>query len=510
MKNPRSLPVLLGLVLLVAVAAWWMFVIRPQRERAVSVTTTTEAAEPAKAEETREGGEAADADAEGEEGEEHAEGEEGQVELDPEHQEQAKLVIQPAQVRPVRDQLRATGTLTADPDLRVDVTSRASGRILRLHAGLGEAVRAGEPLVELDSLEVAEALVAYRDADLRVGLAETNLARRERLARLGDETRRPLEEAQQESAAARAEVEEARAELEAVRARVNRVRELNREGIASNQQREEAEAAFRAATARMRQAEERRRIAAGRLAREQSVASQDLRVSRDTQEAQSELERARVELAHAREILELYGASPGSGATLVLPAPRSGLVVARPVNEGQAVSADTTLVTLQDTSRLLAWIDLPEDALARVREGMGVRIETPALPGRSFSGTVGQIAPELDPRSRMGRARVDIANPTGVLKSQMYVNATISLASGRDAVMVPAAAIQQVEGRDVVYVAEDAGRFERRTVELGLRDGDWQEVREGLKAGEKVVAQGAFMVRAEDQKEQIGGDDDDD
>ncbi|MEW6279723.1 MAG: efflux RND transporter periplasmic adaptor subunit [Candidatus Eremiobacterota bacterium] len=441
-----------------------------------------------------------------EHGEEHSnEHEEGRVHLTPDQQKDAGVEVAAVQAGQVSTHSEATGTLAPDPDRQIRVGSRVAGRVRRLYARVGDPVAGGDPLAEIDSPELADARASYHNSLVEAELARKNLTRVTRLARVGDEALRDLEETRNEVAMAESELKSAEAELELVQRRSKRVEELFGDGIASGQQREEARAELRQAEARRAQARTALDVARRHRQRESLVLREGLRTSGPVWEAEAALARAEEDLHHRREFLELLGADPDSHHTyVVLEAPRSGVVVERPVSEGESVTAETELYTLLDTARLWLWVQVPEADVQALGGVSRVRLTVSAYPGRVFAGRLTFVDPVVDEHTRSVKARVEVENPDGRLKPNMFASAQLLGPPSEQGVLVPAEALQRVEGQDVVYVAVASDEFERRPVRLGGRQGDRAEVLEGLQPGDRVVVRGAFSVRSVDQKEAMG------
>ncbi len=223
------------------------------------------------------------------------------------------------------------------------------------------------------------------------------------------------------------------------------------------------------------------------------------------------------ELAAARQRLLLLGLSP-EGATklehasqvvseVAVPAPASGTVITRAVNPGQVVSAGQELFVVTDLN--LVWVigDLYEKDFAAVRVGTAASVTIPSTPNTPLRGRVAYIDPRVEPATRTAKVRVEVPNRLGHLKLGMFVTVGFESGGAQRTTMVPRAAVQAVGDRTVVYVPVDGeeGKFTERPVKLGERVGDFFKVLEGLKAGEKVVTEGSFFLRAEATKARSGG-----
>jgi multidrug efflux pump subunit AcrA (membrane-fusion protein) len=184
--------------------------------------------------------------------------------------------------------------------------------------------------------------------------------------------------------------------------------------------------------------------------------------------------------------------------TLTLYAPTGGVVTHLMVRGGMEVEPNDNLYTIADLSRVWVYADVYENELPWVAEGQRGVAELSYLPGRSFEGAVTYVYPFLDPKTRTVRVRFEFDNEHLVLKPEMYANVAIEAGTRPDVVAVPEEAVIRSGRRSLVILARGEGRFEPRTVELGLDSGDgWIEIRGGLQAGETVVTSGQFLIDSE-------------
>ena len=180
-------------------------------------------------------------------------------------------------------------------------------------------------------------------------------------------------------------------------------------------------------------------------------------------------------------------------------APIGGTVIERKVTLGQAVERATDAFKLADTSRVWVTLDLYEKDLFRVHVGQEVEIWTESRPGESFRGKVAFIVPEIDQATRTAKVRLEFANPKGHLEAGQLVTARI-VADDRhetaEVLAVPRSAVEQIEGKTVVFVQTGEG-FERRNVLTGASGGPRIEIRQGLALGDRVAVEGAFLLKSE-------------
>ena len=186
--------------------------------------------------------------------------------------------------------------------------------------------------------------------------------------------------------------------------------------------------------------------------------------------------------------------------TITIYAPTSGIVVAKQVVQGQAFQAGQTLYTLADLSAVWVDVDLRESDIASVREGTSAVLEFASFPGQTFRGRVAYVYPTLEEASRTVRARVVVANGSGLLKPGMYATVLLST-PGRTVLSVPASAIVRTGRRSMVFVDLGAGERGLRLAPQEVETGTWSdtavEVLSGLEPGQRVVTSAQFLLESE-------------
>jgi len=184
--------------------------------------------------------------------------------------------------------------------------------------------------------------------------------------------------------------------------------------------------------------------------------------------------------------------------TLTLYAPSSGVVTQLKVREGMEVGLRNELYTIADLSRVWVYADLYEYEQSWVAVGQRATMKLSYLPGQVFQGEVDYVYPYLEPRTRTQRVRLEMPNPKGLLKPEMFANVTIATDLRRGVLVVPEEAILRSGRRNLAIVALPGGRFLARDVTLGIDSGDgWLEVRDGLSEGERVVTSSQFLIDSE-------------
>jgi RND family efflux transporter MFP subunit len=129
-----------------------------------------------------------------------------------------------------------------------------------------------------------------------------------------------------------------------------------------------------------------------------------------------------------------------------------------------------------------------------------VTITTAAYPGLELRGRVNYIDPQVQAETRTAKVRAEVANGADRLRLGMFVDVSIAGRSTRSVVMVPKTAVQMMGTQSVVFVSTRPGRFAQRTVTPGDTMGSEIAISSGLDAGDMVVAEGAFFLRAERER----------
>jgi cobalt-zinc-cadmium efflux system membrane fusion protein len=337
----------------------------------------------------------------------------------------------PAALTRLAGDIQAVGTVAFHEDHVAVVGPLVSGRISRLAAGVGDRVKRGQVLAEIESSEVGQARADLLAAKARCAAAEANLRRETDLA--------------EKKISSSREQELAHAQWVTEQAGVN------------------------AATMRLR--------AIG-------MTPADI-------EALEALASSADKPAVAREL----------GGRVLVRAPIAGTIIERKVTLGQAVERATDAFKLADSSEVWVSLDLYEKDLARVQVGQPVEVRADARPGEVLRGQVAFIVPVIDEATRTAKVRVAFPNPNGTLNAGQLVTARIigdPKRASAEVLAVPRSAVEQVEGKTVVFVERGGdGGFERRNVITGISGGDRVEIRQGLAPGDRVAADGAFLLKSE-------------
>jgi cobalt-zinc-cadmium efflux system membrane fusion protein len=366
------------------------------------------------------------------------------VEMGVEAQRSAGLKIVEVAEQPLRLVLKATGVVSPDQSRVAHIFPLARGIVNRVQVQLGDRVGRAQPLLEYDNIELGQSIGEYL------------------------KLRGELERLEAQRAVARKSLDRAEALIEV-------------EGISQHE-------------LDMRRSECEQAVAA--------VESQRADIAR----VEEQLHRFGLT---DEEIPRLGGSDHGMHRTAshdTLRAPFSGVITKFNVSPGEVIDREKELFSVVDTSTVWALADIYEKDVGQVGIGMPCRMKVAAFPEEIFAGKITYLSDVLDPASRTAKLRCVVPNRDGRLKLEMFATVEIPLPATRSALGVPPGALQVVENQDVVFVERDAARFEKRVVEPGERSDDWVEIRQGLRAGERVVAEGGFYLKSVLLREQIGGE----
>jgi Cu(I)/Ag(I) efflux system membrane fusion protein len=184
--------------------------------------------------------------------------------------------------------------------------------------------------------------------------------------------------------------------------------------------------------------------------------------------------------------------------TLVWPSPATGDVIEKRIVNGQKVRAGDELYRIADHTHIWVIADVAESDLPAIKIGTRATVMVRAYMAQPIEGELTFIYPELRAETRTARVRIEVPNPDGRLKVDMY--ADVVLHAGADetpVVAVPTSAVIDSGSRQVVLIAKGEGRFEPRPVKLGRRGDGYVEVLEGVASGEEVVTAATFLIDAE-------------
>ncbi|MBX3266046.1 MAG: efflux RND transporter periplasmic adaptor subunit [Acidobacteria bacterium] len=390
----------------------------------------------------------------------------------------------------------ATGVVEPNAYRNTPVLPLVGGVVRSIGPELGDQVSRGQTVAVVFSNEFADAQSRYVALLTEAENARRNFERTQRLVAINQPGRTEFDNATRNLRVA----ESTLVEMEAGHHRITRLVEI---GAASVEEFEKHTTKLRTAEAEVAEARNRYDRAGRLLEINPETRSQN-------EEALNKLRAAEGELASARQRLVLYGMSDAKinalrspsqiRSEMEVPAPVSGTVTTRTANPGEVVDANKELIRVTDLSTVWVIAQAFERDLPKLRTGSGASVTTNAFPDRLFRGQVTYIDPAIDPATRTAKVRVEIANGDRALRLGMFVNVAFGALqqSERTVPVVPAAAVQMVNGRQTVFLATaDPNVFELRQVSLGSETNGRYAALEGVNVGDRIVTTGSFLLRAE-------------
>jgi cobalt-zinc-cadmium efflux system membrane fusion protein len=423
----------------------------------------------------------ADGDGHGDEhaDDEHKDGEPDTLQIDADTLRDLRITIAPVETRAAGETQTLLGELGVNEEAYAEVSAPLAARVTRLIASAGDDVRAGQALVVLQSREIGEALGALHSATARVILARQAFERKRTLAAERITPQRSVEEAEAELVAAEAAERAARASLSAI-------------GVTASSPTTTRDAS--AGGDRGHSAPSAPSANAGGV----SAGNASSRAGRNVADAPTATSGA---------------GRPTEETGLVLRAPVSGTILERTVAIGQLADPAKPLFRVANLGTLWLTVHAFERDAVRLSRGTAARVSFAALPGETFAGTIAQVGQQVDPISRTVAVRVDLPNPQRRLKPGMSASATVPIGMrGHRVLTVPAAALQRVRERWCVFVPDpdakpgSTTRFHIRAVARGRELDGEVEILDGLSATDRVVSDGAFVLKAELDKRAGSGD----
>jgi cobalt-zinc-cadmium efflux system membrane fusion protein len=249
-------------------------------------------------------------------------------------------------------------------------------------------------------------------------------------------------------------------------------------------------------------------------AREQDLHGRGISARQDLEQARAVLIDTTSEVEHARHHLMNLGLTEAevdavretrsASSQLQVRAPFKGTIIERLAVPGTAVETGMPLVRMADLSTLWMRINVPESLLATLKLDAITETRFDAYPEQVFIGKLTWIAPGVDTKTRMIEARVVVPNLNGLLKDGMFGRAVVQSGEAPPGITVPKSAIQEIDGRNVVFAQLEDDLFETRLVELGpARNGD-VTVLAGLEAGAVIALEGSYILKSEFLKARLG------
>jgi HlyD family secretion protein len=347
----------------------------------------------------------------------------------------------------------ATGAIKPRVGAEVRVGARISGKVVRLLANIGDIVKKGQVIAELEKADL-EALVAQRRAELQLAEAKRSAVK----------TLRP-----REIEKAAADVAQRDATLHLAKKELARQDDLLKKDFTSQQAWDRAQERLSVAAAQV--------VSTGKtleLAR--------TRYTEDLKQVLADVARAKATLDHATAQL----------AYATITASISGVIASVSTQEGETVAAGLnapTFVTIIDLNRLQVDAYVDEVDIGKVHPGQTAVFTVDAFPAREFDGKVVAIYPKAIIQENVVNYDVVIeiaGSYDGLLRPEMTASVAIALEKRKQVLAVPARAVKRERGKNIVYIVSKTGS-KLREVKVGWKDGQWIEIAAGLEEGQAVL-----------------------
>ncbi|MEO6873031.1 MAG: efflux RND transporter periplasmic adaptor subunit [Chthoniobacterales bacterium] len=206
----------------------------------------------------------------------------------------------------------------------------------------------------------------------------------------------------------------------------------------------------------------------------------------------------------AGDVLGLVQTPELLGKPLELKAPIDGVIIERRATVGELVGKDTVIYTITDPADLWVIAEIKERDIGSVKVGQDATFSVLAYPEETFQGKLVRLGNVVESDSRTLEARIETSNPDSRLKPGMFADVSITTTVLENALVIPAKSLETDGADQIVFVSLGENKFEKRVVESGLATQDRVQILSGIKAGDKVVTHGGFILKSEQLKGELG------
>lgn len=252
----------------------------------------------------------------------------------------------------------------------------------------------------------------------------------------------------------------------------------------------------------------RHQLAKATFDRESKLIKEGITSETEYLEARQALDASLIEYKLAQQKLKALGLDEASANKVCDPpcdqtryeiqAPRDGTIIEKHIVQGELLDENSRPFVIADLEKVWVHMTIYPDVLHRIKPGQQARIS--AAPGQSQArGKIDYVNPILSTKTRTAIARIILANEERQWRPGQFVTVRVVIENYPVAVSVPVSALQEIDGRSVVFVREGQ-RFTAHEVITGRRDNDTVEILAGLAKNEEIVVKNAFTLKAELQK----------
>lgn len=363
--------------------------------------------------------------------------------------------VSPVLTKPITYAISLTGDIA--PLMQVDLFPRVSGYLEQISVRLGESVRQGQTIAQIDRTDY---LQKVREIEARVALARAQLEEIEAGPR--PEELRQAEEA----------VRGAQSRFDNAKLHRDRMEALFKRQVISKKEMDQSEMEFTVAEAQLASSREHLKLlreGARSEAREASRAR--------LKEIEAILAQERIRLQYTQII-----------------APFSGEISRKYVDAGALVSPSTPIVNLIHTETVKVVAHVIEKDIPLLKVGMIARIRTESFPGKVFEGKIARISSALEPITRTLQAEIEIPNPGRLLKPSMFARIEVVLVEKPRALLIPRHAVVFSGGSRAIFILQ-GNQAIRRPIVTGYEQDQYIEILEGASEGEQVIVKGQELLK---------------
>lgn len=253
-------------------------------------------------------------------------------------------------------------------------------------------------------------------------------------------------------------------------------------------------------------------LAQSNMVRVNTLVEKKIAARKDLFQAENDFKTAQTDVQTNEARMALFGVSVSDlkkekpqRPLLPIPAPIGGIITEKHAIVGELSDPAKSIYTVADLSSVWVLTDINEKDLARVKKGQNATVKVGAFPDTTFDGRITYIADLVDEATRTVKARIEVQNPDRVLKPEMFATVEVTVAATTPPVLaVSEEAIQELEGKKVLFVTEDGVEFTPREVQLGITSGGMVEISSGLVEGQNYAVKGSFLLKSELKKSELG------
>ena len=243
--------------------------------------------------------------------------------------------------------------------------------------------------------------------------------------------------------------------------------------------------------------------------REQQLWSQGISAKQDYQRAENAYRQAQITVQSSQARLNALGASGNNNGRFLIKAPISGVISKKDIVVGENVQLADQLFVIENLKDLWLEFNLPNTSNIQLQVGQILNFKTNGS-DQNYQAKVQTLNPQADLQTGRLQVRAKVTTQADVLRPNVLVNVFVTDAQAKTALRVQKKALQQVEGKPVVFVIESEEKglvhLKAQPIEVGVssQDGQWLEVISGLTEGQKYIADGSFLLKSELEKDEAG------